>query len=326
MPGVRPGHTADGHRFRHSHNGFPVQPGTTMKQDILQQFSDGLGALASAARANVVAIHGERHASTGLLWSSEVVLASEQALPELDRYEVRGANGERTNAVAAGRDPGTNTALLKLEQPLAAAELAHAEAKLAALASIVGYGDAGSITSRLALVHAVGDAWHSRAGGRIDRHIVLAARIRHAEDGAPVFDMKGGFLGTAAIGPRRGTLVIPAATLARVVAQLLKDGHIARGWLGVALQPVAMPGDLRESVGQTRGLMVMSLASESPAMQAGLLAGDIIVSIGGQAVGRMQGLHRQLGSESIGQSLDVCFIRAGAVETRAVTVSERPRT
>src|SRR6185436_20124720 len=105
-------------------------------------------------------------------------------------------------------------------------------------------------------------------------------QLGRSEEGAPVFDAAGGFLGMSTLGPWRRTIVIPAATLARVIPQLLKDGHIARGWLGMALQPVAVPDALRDSAGQTSALMVMSVATDGPAAKAGFLAGDIVLSLG----------------------------------------------
>jgi S1-C subfamily serine protease len=80
-------------------------------------------------------------------------------------------------------------------------------------------------------------------------------------------------------GPRGQVLVIPAATIDRIVPTLLKDGRVARGWLGVTLQAVAVPDALRETVDQSSGLMVMSVVEHGPAAQAGIVAGDIIVSV-----------------------------------------------
>src|SRR3989442_1489988 len=76
-------------------------------------------------------------------------------------------------------------------------------------------------------------------------------------------------------------IAIPTATIERIVPLLLKDGRIARGWLGVALQAVAVPDALRESAGQSSGLMVMSVVDDGPAEQAGIVAGDIILSVDG---------------------------------------------
>jgi len=83
--------------------------------------------------------------------------------------------------------------------------------------------------------------------------------------------MSDGFVGMSTFGPRKRVLVIPAATLERVVPTLLREGHVARGWLGMALQPVAVPEALRSASGQSAALIAMSIAAEGPAARAGLL-------------------------------------------------------
>src|SRR5208283_2202698 len=155
---------------------------------------------------------------------------------------VRG--GQTVGATLAGRDPGTNVAVLKLASALNGLLPPAAEAlRVGALALLVGADAAGAATGRLAMVHALGDAWHSMAGGRVDALIRLDARLG-ADEGGPVLSLAGGLIGMSTSGPRRRTIVIPAATLERVVDPLLADGRIARGWLGVGLQPVMIPDSL----------------------------------------------------------------------------------
>jgi S1-C subfamily serine protease len=125
-------------------------------------------------------------------------------------------------------------------------------------------------------------------------------------------------------GPRGQVLVIPAATIDRIVPTLLKDGRVARGWLGVALQAVAVPDALRETVDQSSGLMVMSVVENGPAAQAGIVAGDIILSVDGTSTRRFRKIARHFGSESIGRKAELRVIRSGAVITVKTTIAERP--
>jgi S1-C subfamily serine protease len=123
-------------------------------------------------------------------------------------------------------------------------------------------------------------------------------------------------------GPGDRVIVIPTATLERVVPLLLKDGRIARGWLGVALQAVAVPDALRES-DQSSGLMVMSVVEKGPAAKAGIVAGDIILSVDGTPAHRFRKIARHFGSESIGRTTEVRLIRGGTVVTVQATIAER---
>src|SRR5205823_181024 len=119
-------------------------------------------------------------------------------------------------------------------------------------------------------------AWHSFAGGQIDRRIALDLRIVHAEEGGPVLDAAGQLLGMSTGGPGGRALVIPTATIDRVLDPLLAAGHIDRGWLGVALHPVALPDMATTQGSPDRGLMVMQVAPEGPCAKAGILVGDIL--------------------------------------------------
>jgi S1-C subfamily serine protease len=292
--------------------------------DPLGQFSNALAARADAAKGTVVAIRlaHERHV-TGMLWQSGIVVTSEQALPRKDEFELVAPGGSILKANIAGRDPSTNVAILKTAEQIAAPAIAAGEARTGAMALAIGADGAGGVSARLGLVNLAGPEWHSSRGGLIDRRIVLDVRLAHREEGGPVFDADGALLGTSTFGPRGQVIVIPTATIARVVPLLLKDGRIARGWLGVALQAVAVPDALRESAGQSSGLMVMSVVENGPAAQAGILAGDIILSVDGTAAHRFRKMARHFGADSIGRKAELRLIRSGAVMTVQATIAER---
>jgi S1-C subfamily serine protease len=290
----------------------------------LAQFSNALAARAEAAKSAVVAIrlaHG-RHI-TGMVWRPEIVVASEQSLPRKDDFELVGAGGSVLSARIAGRDPSTNIAILRLATPIAAPSIAVGEAQTGAVALAVGADGTGGASARLGIVNLAGPEWHSSRGGLIDRRIVLDVRLAHREEGGPVFDATGSCLGMSTFGPRGQVIAIPTATIERIVPLLLRDGRIARGWLGVALQAVAVPDALRETAEQSSGLMVMSVIEDGPAAQAGIVAGDIILSVDGTSTRRFRKIARLFGSDSIGRKVDLRLIRSGAVMTVQTTIAER---
>ncbi len=124
-------------------------------------------------------------------------------------------------------------------------------------------------------------------------------------------------------GPRGQVIVIPTATIERIVPLLAKDGRIARGWLGVALQAVAVPDALRETADQSSGMMVMSVVEGGPAAQAGIVAGDVILSVDGTSTHRFRKIARHFGADSIGRKADLRLIRSGTVITVQATIAER---
>ena len=219
--------------------------------DLIEQFSTGLADRINAAASFVVGVQGGQRPRSGILWRSDVVLVSEQVLAD-DPGELRILRaGQAVAATVAGRDTGTNVAVLKLAtaldgdlpQPVTEAP------RVGALALVLGADASGKPTGRLAMVHAMGEAWHSMAGGRIDALIRLDTALG-ADEGGPVLSVTGGLIGMSTSGPRGRTIVIPSATLNRVIEPLLSEGRIARGWLGIGLQPVMIPDSFRQSTGR----------------------------------------------------------------------------
>jgi S1-C subfamily serine protease len=296
----------------------------TDQADLLVQFSNALAARAQASKNAVVAIRvaHERHI-TGTMWRSDIAVVSEQSLPRKDDFELVAAGGAVVTARIAGRDPGTNIAVLRLAEQIASPSIAVGEAHTGAVALAIGADGTGGASARFGVVNLAGAEWHSSRGGLIDRRIVLDLRLGRREEGGPVFDAAGACMGMSTFGPRGQVIAIPTATIERIVPLLLKDGRIARGWLGVALQAVAVPDALREAADQSSGLMVMSVVEDGPAAQAGIVAGDIILSVDGTSTHRFRNIARHFGFDSIGRKADLRLIRSGTVITVQTTIAER---
>ncbi len=294
-------------------------------QDMLSQLSAALAERAASARPLIAGIRMRgRPLCSGTLWRRDVVVASEQALPDSEEAEIVLADGRTFAARLAGRDPGTNIAVLRFESGPQPALPEAAEAQPGALVVALGADGAAGISVRVGAIHSVGPAWHSRAGGQIDRRIDLDIRLGRREEGGPVLDAAGGLLGISTLGPRRQVLVIPAATVDRVLDPLLATGRIARGRLGAAVQPVLVPEALRAEVGRSLGLMVIGVTPDGPAAQAGMLMGDILITLDGEGVGSPSQLAALLGPEAVGRQVQLRLIRAGSVQTLGVTVGARP--
>lgn len=293
--------------------------------DALNQFSTAVAARTAAAApyAAAVKLRDGSHL-TATLWRTDLLVASEQTLPRRDEFDVVLPGGAAIKASVLGRDAGTNVALLKLPQPVAFAPSPHGVPQLGAIALAIGADGEGGASVRLGIVNQVGKEWLSSRGGRIDLRIVVDARIARADEGGPVIDANGALLGMSTLGPRRQLLVIPAATIDRVVPQLQSDGRIARGWLGVAIQPVAIPDALQDKAGQAHGFMVMSAVADGPAAKGGVVPGDIVVAIDGEPLRRFRKFAAFLSADSIGRTAELSVIRGGAVVSLKATIAARP--
>jgi S1-C subfamily serine protease len=292
-----------------------------------------LSRLSHAIETQVAAAHGlavavrnasHRHVSA-TLWQPDAVVTSEQVVGNRDEYEVVTASGATATARIAGRDPGTNLLVLRTNTPLAATTVPRATARVGSLALALGADASGATIARLGLVSSVGPQWYSRAGGRIEQRIALDIRLRRTEEGGPVLDTDGALLGMSTLGPPGVVLVIPVATLERVVPQLLSDGQVPRGWLGLGLQPVAVPEPLRAEAGEATGMMVMSIADGGPGAVAGVKAGDILLTIDDSSMRGLRRVIAQLDDESVGRTVALRLIRGGEVLTLSVLITARPR-
>jgi S1-C subfamily serine protease len=292
-------------------------------QDPLTGLSEALAERARLARPLVAGILGRGHRMrSGTLWRKDVVVASEQAFPDVSEAKVTLLDGGVFDARVAGRDPGTNIVAFRLDGTPDTAPVSTGEPHPGALALAFGADDNG-LSVRLGVIRSVGPSWHSRAGGRIDRRITLDIAVTAREEGGPVLDASGGLLGISTFGPRGRVLVIPSTTVESVLEPLLSKGRVERGWLGLALQPVLVPEALQSEAGQPRGLMIMGVSKDGPAAQAGVQLGDILVSVGGENVSRPVMLAQRLGPESVGQQIELRLIRAGKLVSLGAKVGIR---
>jgi S1-C subfamily serine protease len=155
-------------------------------------------------------------------------------------------------------------------------------------------------------------------GGEIDARIELDLSLRRRAEGGIALDADGRAFGMTVFGPRRRVLVIPGATIARVGAQLESHGKVARGYLGLGLQPVRLDRD------SGVGAMVMSVDPQGPGAKAGVLQGDVITAWDGKPLGSVGALLRALGPDSVGSKVALSVSRGGETRTVDLVISQRP--
>ncbi len=291
--------------------------------DALTVLSANLAALTERAAPALASLYpGARVQRSAYLWQDGILITSEQGMPDDADVQAVLPGGRRVTASVAGRDPGTNIAALRVELS-GPSRPSEAEPLAGSLVLALGGMD-GAPTVRLGAVHRVGPAWDSMANGRIDRYVQLDLQLQGRDEGGPVLASDGSLLGMSTLGPRRRAIVIPTATIERVVPQLLAGGRVKQGWLGLGLQPVGIPPALRVAAGREAGLMVVSLAAGGPAEQAGVLPGDILLEVAGEAAPHPRAVARALSGEQVGKAVPLRLLRAGAPVDLRATVAMRP--
>jgi S1-C subfamily serine protease len=286
-----------------------------------------LAEIVAQCAQGVVAVSGRgRPTSSGFVWRSGIVVTASDALERDEDISVLTPEGERVSATLAGRDASTDIAVLKVpgtESPLALPRADHVSTGELALA--IGRHSDGPMAS-LGMIAMAGGPWQSLRGGRIDRLLRLDRGIDPRQEGGVLVNAEGRMIGMAVPGPRRGGLAIPAPTIERVADQLLAHGRIARGYLGLGLQPVRLDEELvkASSLSSSRGLLVVSLDPNGPGRRAGMLVGDIVTAWNGEAVRNVRDVFSRLGSETVGQQISFAVIRAGQITSANIEISERP--
>ena len=281
----------------------------------LASLSSALIATVAQAAPSLVSVHSHRSRASGFVWKPGLVVTADEALAEDGEIVVLLADGSEKMAVIAGRDHTTDIALLRVDDLTAPpANLTTDVPALGALAAIVA-ADQGTPISALAMISKSAERWRSLRGGEIDARIELDTRLRRSSEGGLVHGVAGQAIGMAVSGPRR-TLVIPTATLARVASRLETHGRIARGYLGVGLQPVKLDDGV--------GAMVMSVDKTGPAAAAGLRQGDVITTFNDESVSGVRALLRKLGPDSVGSVIELSGLRGGEPFRLSLTIGERP--
>lgn len=284
----------------------------------LQSFSNDLVTLVSTASRSIVGVQGQRSMTSGFAWRDGLVVTCEESLSDEGPYEIILPVGDKVSATLAGRDPSTDVAVLRYEaRDLALATFATTSPAAGSVIVAVGSYD-GAPSAYLGLVAYVSGPWRAMRGGEIVARIDLDLRLGRSAEGGLALDTSGNALGMVVFGPNHRSLVIPAATIERVAANLAEHGRIARGYLGAGLLPVQVEGEA------TAGTIITSVDPKGPGAAAGLRQGDILVAWNGQPMRPMRKMQRGLGPSSIGSVVRPTVKRAGETREVSLTIGERP--
>lgn len=301
---------------------------TPTPQPTLSAFSDELATAVERAGSAIVAVNASRRcAASGIHWQSGLIVTVDHTIRREESITITLAAGRTVSASLLGRDSSTDLAVLKLpDAELPVAELSEEPLRVGQLVLGVGRSSEGELAASLGIISSLSGPWRSWHGGRIDQFIRPALTAYSGLTGGALVDASGRILGMNTSGRRGLILTIPISTVRRVVNQLLRSGRVARGYLGVGMQSVQIPERLQQtlSLNQATGVIVVSVESGSPADQAGVLIGDVLVRLGDQAITDVSDIYLLLDPDRVGQSLIAQIVRGGALLDLTITVGERP--
>jgi len=295
----------------------------------LQNLSNELAETVERAARSIVAVHARRGiGSSGIAWRDNLILTSSEGVRAEDGIKLLLPDGRATTARLRGRDSGTDLAVLETDAPgLAPIEFAgDASLKPGQLALAVGRtANTGPIAS-FGIVSGVSGEWKTWRGGKLDPFVRLDISAYPTLSGGAALDAAGKLIGMVSTGLSRSSVfAVARANIERIAGKLSQQAFVSRGFLGVALQPVALPPQMKEHLGQDSGIMLLGIEPEGPAAVGGLIMGDVLVAADAQSLAQPEALAEFLERTPAGQTVKFKLLRAGVVEARDVRIGERPR-
>jgi S1-C subfamily serine protease len=298
----------------------------------LLALSNDLAEAVGRASQAVVAVHARpRMPSSGVHWRQGVIVTADHTVKRDEEVSVGLPDGRTVPAVLVGRDPSTDLAVLKLQGlEFPTAEIGDATALRVGhvVLAVARPGERGrGLSASWGVISALGGPWRTWHGGQIDQFIRLDLTLYPGFSGGALVEARGRVMGINTSGPRNMVLTIPPSTVDRVVGQLLERGRIARGYLGLGMQPVRLPESLKRTLNLSSagGVIIVAVEPDSPAERAGLLIGDVLVALDGVPISDTADVQALLGPERVGTAVVPSIIRAGLLAERTIVVGERPQ-
>ena len=301
-----------------------------MTTDIVN-LSNELAATVERAAASIMAVHGRRGiGSSGIAWRDNLILTSSEGIRAEEGINVLLPDGRLIAARLRGRDSGTDLAVLEADAGLTPLEFAEdAKLKPGQLALAVGRtSNTGPIAS-FGIISGVSTEWKTWRGGKIDPFVRLDIAAYPTLSGGAVLDAGGNLMGMLSTGLSRSSVfAVTRGTIDRIAGKLSQQGYVSRGFLGAALQTVALPGEMKEKLAQDRGIMLLGIEPDGPAAVGGLMLGDVLVAarVAGTdtPLAQPEALAEFLERTPAGQTATFHLLRAGVLKDVDVRIGERP--
>ena len=302
----------------------------TQSRGLLASLSDELAEAVRHAGSSVVAVHGRRRfPASGLAWPGDLVVTAAHVLERNTDLSITTPGGAQHAARLVGGDQGSDLAVLSVPGA-GLTPIEHAPAGAIApghLALAVGRPGTPEPIASFGAISSLGGAWRTATGGVLDAYVRADVALLPGLSGGALVDVQGRLLGMISAHLAGGDPVaIPTASLAVLVQRIQSGGTLRRAYLGVSTQPVELQEAVRRQLGieQSSGLMLLGLEPGAPAERAGLLLGDILLSLGGRAVEDGEALQMALGPQAIDTPLPVRLVRGGTLREVTVTPVARP--
>jgi len=301
---------------------------TETKDNPLVALSDSMADAVDKAGAATVMVDARRRLpASGIVYGPDLILTADHILERDDDIQIVLPNGEGKPATIAGRDPGSDLAVLRVEGGgLTVAETVSHPPRVGQLALALGRPSPEGIQASLGVVSAAGGPLRTRRGNLLEHYLRTDTIPYPGFSGGPLINTAGNILGINTSGLTPGaSLTIPVSLSWGIAAALAKSGRVRRGYLGIRSQPVPITEAQQAALvrEQASGLLLVGVEEESPAGQGGLMIGDILVGLAGEPISDPDQLLTNLVGEIVGQDTPIEILRGGQPLSKTVRIGER---
>lgn len=291
---------------------------------MLNQLSNEIAGIVAAAAPSVVQVEGHSRAASGLAYADDVVVTTARAVGENEHPRVRRSDGETVDAAIAGWDPATRLVVLRAEglklPPLSAGQ----PPQVGEIAIALARSWSNSITATAGLVSVIGGPLRTGRRRQIEQVIRTSAPMHEGFAGGALLGADGRLLGVTTAAAIRGLgVVIPADIAWSTAAELLRRGTLKRGYLGIVAQPARVSEKQKGVAATDRALLVVGVKPGTPADEAGLLVGDLLLSLDGHALASPDELFDLLIGDRVGTRVGVKVLRGTTAVDTEITVADR---
>jgi S1-C subfamily serine protease len=299
-----------------------------MSKNLFVELSEAMADAAERAGKSTVQVDARRRfPASGIAFAKDLILTADHVVERDEDIKVILADGTEVTASVAGRDPGTDLAVLKLASASATpAEVSTTAARVGQLILAIGRPSTNGIESSFGTVNSIGGPVRTGRGSMLERYIKTDFVSYPGFSGGPLVNGDGTVLGINTSGfSHGGALTIPADVAWKIADTLAKHGKVKRGYLGIRSQTVELSADAKKALKreQDTGLLLVGLEDVSPAGKGGLIVGDILVGVAGEPVANQDDLFVCLSSDVVGKSTPIDILRGGKLQSVNVEIGER---
>jgi len=281
-----------------------------------------------AVQDSIVTVHGGgRSTSSGVVWRPGVIVTVRHGLRRSDSLQVAHQD-EPFPATLAGADAGTDLAVLRVDEGAGkpAITLNKQPMRVGEVVLAIGRSSQGDISASAGIVARLGNGWRTWRGGQMDKLIRPDVQLYVGQSGSALVNEGRQVLGiNSSALARNAVITVPAATIDRVVDAILEGGHVPRPFLGAAMQAVPVPEAQRShfAEGIDEALLVLHVEAHAPAATAGILVGDLMLSVDGHPVHNVHDVQHRIAGLKVGDPVPVVVIRGGVSINLTVILADR---